>query len=279
MKSLKKHSNFSAYNVALLISFLLFLSCSKQEENDRDIVKINEAALTESSLDSALGAKENYGKVREEYISDWIEKEILFQQAVKDGITDDKKFLSILKKSKKELATAFLLNKLIEGVQITTSEEEINEFYNSHLEDFKTPDDLFRLNISSTNEFEKAVNFRQKVLSIGWSIAAINARQDSTLSIIDSKLYYKYQLQPVTLFRLANNLNPDEVSTVFESEPGNFIVIQLLEKFTAGTVLPINLARDNVKKQLEMIKQKEIIKQYIKKMISDHNVEVKRYSE
>jgi peptidyl-prolyl cis-trans isomerase C len=277
--NLKKHSNNNKIIIASLYLMLSLVGCSKAKKVEHEIVKVNDAALTKDELDSVLRAQEYSGKVREEYINDWIEKEILYQEAVKEGITEDKKYLSILDKSKKELAIALFMDKIIKEEKIDLSEEEIETYYNSHAEDFKTNDELYRLNIASFTEFDKAVQFREKVFNIGWNSTLLSVKNDPVVNITNSKLVYKSDLQPVTFLRIVINLQPPEVSTVLETEPGKYSVVQVIEKFAGNTLLPFFLAKEDVKQKLTILKQKEFVNRYIKKMISDHNIEVERNSE
>ena len=84
---------------------------------------------------------------------------------------------------------------------------------------------------------------------------------------------------PVSLYQTINNLEPNEISIVLETEPSTFTVVQLIEKLTKGTIPPFEAVKDRVREQYMVLKHKEFARNFIDKLIEDHNVEIKRYNE
>jgi hypothetical protein len=269
-------------NIALVLCFIFFgvAACSKKEKSDKYVVKINDAVLTEEQIKSALSNERNYGKSRSEFINNWIEKEILSQEAIKRGVAEEDQYKSIVEQSKKELAAAIFINKILEEEKAEPSEDEIKKYFESNKDDFKLIDDAFRLNVASFSDFDKAIQFRNSAIETSWK-NGINMYLGnfSLLSNESAQLIFKYQLQPLSLLRIVPNLQQNEVSAVIEAEPAKFVVVQLIEKFDKDLIPPLELARKEVIDRLTIIKKKEIIKQYIDKLIADHNLEIKRYSE
>jgi len=66
---------------------------------------------------------------------------------------------------------------------------------------------------------------------------------------------------------------------VMETEPGKFAVVQLIDRLNRDIIPPLSVVREEVKARSSVIKKREIIKKYIDKLIADHNLEIKRYSE
>lgn len=264
-------------------SFLLILgliSCSQGNKSNKYVAKINNEILTEEQLKSALSDEQNKGKYREEYIQNWIKTEILFQEAQKKGIVDDNQFKSYLERSKKELAVSLLLKKLSEENKIEMTDEDINKYYDDHKEEFKLDDDVYLINIIEISSFEKAVEFRNKLIESDWSRAENSIKNNpAVLSKETMRVYYRYQVQPVSLLRAVSNLDINEVSVVIETEPSKFSVVQMISRYSANSIPPLNVVKDEITARLSAIKEKDFLKDYIDKLITDHNPEIVRYSE
>jgi len=267
---------------ALVLS-LLFLEnsgCSKPEKQEKFVAKVNDAVLTEDQISSALNDEDNKGKYRSEFINDWIENEILFQEAEKAGVLKENKFNSLVEKSKRHLAASLFIEKLLGENKIEVTDDEISKYYDAHKNEFKLPDDAYKINIVNFSDFDKAVKFRKAWMETGWD-KALNAyrTEKSIISSEPSKLIYKFQVQPLALLRIITNLQPSEVSIVVETEPLKFAIVQLIEKLDKDTVPALESVKDDVAERLMMAKRREFVRSYIDKLISDHNLEIVRYSE
>ncbi|MEW6701307.1 MAG: peptidyl-prolyl cis-trans isomerase [Bacteroidota bacterium] len=281
MMNSQKYSKNNFTNAAVFFVFsLLILGCSKEKKQDTYVAKVNESILTEEQVRLALSDDKNKGKYRSEYIHDWIETEVLFQEAMKNGTLDKKEFDAIIERSKKQLAAAMLINKVLDKNRIELTDDDVQKYFERDKEDFKLVDDAFRLNIIRFDNFDKAVKFRSILIETGWDKASNAYRNDkSILSNEASRLLYQYQIQPHDLLRVVNNLQQGEVSIVLETEPMKFTVVQLVEKLNKGVTPQLDDVKNEVIERLLVIKRKEFIRNYIDKLVADHNLEIKRYSE
>jgi hypothetical protein len=136
------------------------------------------------------------------------------------------------------------------------------------------------VNIIYFNDFDKAVQFRNIVIDANWNSSLNKYRMESSIiSNATSQLLYKYQIQPLSLLRTVNNLQKDEVSLVIETEPSKFALVQLIEKLGKDSIPSFDDAREEVKERVTMIRRKEFLRTYIDKLITEHNLDIKRYSE
>lgn len=277
MINFMKHLNNKHYLVILF--FLIFLSaCSKKKELSREIVRINDAVLTEDDLQRALSEKSNNAKLREQFINEWIEKEVLYQKAVEEGITKEKEYNFIIERTKKELAGALLIKKILSENSTEPDEDELKMFYESLKEDFRLMDDLYRINKIYFNNFDDALKFRTTLIESDWN-KTLNVFKNIT-SIIkyeSGEFYYGYQLQPANLTKIVSFMNPGEVSIIIEIEPNHFAIVQLIEKIKKDEIPPFEVIKSRVKERYMVVKNKEFIQNYIKELVSDYDVEIKRY--
>ncbi len=263
----------------LILLTLTFCKCYSEEKEAKGIVQVNNAVLTEEILDSALSDKKNHGRFREEYIQNWIETEVLYQEAVKDGILDDKEYQSIVEQSKKRLAASMFIDKQLSDDDIDPTNDELVKYFEENREDFHLNNDAYKINIAVFNNIDMAVNFRSILLESDWN-QSINAfhKEQGLLGESENYIVNSYELFPVILNKTVNNLEINEISIV-ETEPSKFTVVQLLERLNKGAIPPFESVRNRVKEQYLVLKHKEFVRSFIDKLIEDHNIEIKRYSE
>lgn len=277
MRSLRTHSRISLQLLSFTL-ITLIAACSEEQKSEKIVVKVNESVLTKTMLDSALSAKANSAKLKDEFINDWIETEVLYQEAVKDGVLDEDDFVTLLNRSKKELAGIFYIKKLLSENEQTPDEDEIAKYFNYYKDDFRLKDDLYKLNFLRVKAFDKAVQVRSKIIESSWDKAKDFFRTDSTLSFSSENLY-RNELQSAILLRIVNSLMVNETSIVLEIEPGMFSVVQLAAKYPVDSIAPYEIEKENAKNRLIVLKQKEFVKEHIKKLVEEHNLEIERYTE
>ena len=178
MISLNKLLRNSFFLTALIGIF--FFGCKKEPETKKFIARVNDAYLTEediSELDSLFGR----GFSRNEVIKKWIEKELLYQEAMKAGIADKDEFNRIINNSRRELASSMLLNLYLENNLKKPSNTELQEFYNVHKSEFQTEDNIYVFNSASFTNENAAIRFRAKLFETDWENVIENYKNDKTL--------------------------------------------------------------------------------------------------
>ena len=280
MKNLVRHLSSRNYYIIIFAFTLTQYGCSKEEKPLKYVAKVNKSVLTEDDVKSALLEEHNKGIYREEYINNWIQTEILYQEAADKGLLNDKEFKSLLERSKKELASALFIKKLMDEEKIEPTDDEIKEYFNNNKDDFKLADDVYKINEIQFNNYNKAIEFRNSLLETDWdrTLSQYHTSQ-SIIELLPQKLLLKYQIQPITLLRVITTLDINEVSVVLETEPMKFTVVQLLEKFSKDLIPPFDMVKNEVKERLSIIKKNQFTKEHIDKLIADHNLEIERYSE
>ncbi len=276
--SLVKHSKNNLFVVWIICSIFL-ISCSKEQKTDEYIAKVDKSILTKSMLDSSLASYSNSAKAKEEFVNDWIETEILYQEAVKEGITKEKKFASLIEKSQKELAGTFLLQKLIDENKFDPTDDEIQKYFDEKKDDFRLTEDLFKINIANFSDYSKAIQFRNKLLETNWATVENIYRLDKNVNVEKNKLIFRSELQPVVFSKVVGSMLPNEISIILETQPNNYAVVQTLEKYMRESVPPLDIMKEEVKSRLTVIKKKDFVNNFINKLISDHDLEIERYTE
>jgi len=277
MMNLKKLSKNSLL-VPFLIS-LIFLSCSKEEKNEKNIAKVNDAVLTEDMLNSMMNDSKNKAKLKDEIINQWIEDEVLFQEAEKEGITNEKEFQKILERSKKNLAISFLIKKYLDKNEIQIKDEELKKYYDENKNEFVLNDELYYLRIARFENYESAIEFRKKLIETNWNIANNYIKTKTDKFQTKEDLIYKKDLQPIQVVRIVNTMEINEISSIIDISNNEFIIINLMNKYSENTIPPFEAVKNLVKEKLTILKQKELIHNYLTELLSEHNLEIERFSE
>jgi hypothetical protein len=259
----------------LLFILISIGGCSKESPKKNYIARVNNSYLTADEFNSLVDSS-NQNFYKNEIIRNWVNKELLYQKALKDGITDNKNFERILTDTKKELAVTLFLDKVYAKEKVTPVESEIEEYYKQNKNDYKLFYDAYVVNIIDFSNEDNAVKFRTSLLGSNWN-KTVNVYKGDTsiLDIKSSRLYYAYELEPTSLTRIVKELNQDEISIVFSDYKDVYTVVQLVQKIEKGTVPPLGFIKGLVKKRLEAQKKEEFLKNYIKELYSKNNIEVK----
>lgn len=274
MKSLKKLLNNYAWFILLA---LLTVGCKEEEKPEAYVAQVGGEVLTESRLEEELAEVENSAMYREEYIRNWIESEMLYQEAVDEGILDSDEYRKITAGSEKRLAAAIYVKKYFEESPVKYFEADLEEYYNNKPEDFLTPSSGVVLNLISFEDIERAVLFRSKAVNDGWLSAVQTFGSDNNVSRqYGKRLLYDYQLQPQNLKRVINNLAENEVSIVVETEPQLFTIVQVVGRIKRNEVPPYEFVKNEVKKRYMLFKQRELFKEHLNKLYSNYDVEISK---
>lgn len=269
---------FKRNNCIFLILFIPFflVGCTKEPEKKEYVARVNDKYLTQNELNNKLLAPDNENFYRNEIIRNWIDKELLYQSAVKEGITNDSNYTRIVEDSKKELAVTLLLNKIYSEEKDKIDNKQVEEFYNQNKSDFKSFYDAYVVNLINFNNEDKAIRFRSTLLETDWTRSTNAFKGDtSIINMATGKIYYEYELQPASLSRIVKELNPGEISIIFSNGQNNYSVVQLVKKFPKDSLLPLGYVRDNVEDRLIANKKNELIRNYVKDLYSKNNIEVK----
>jgi peptidyl-prolyl cis-trans isomerase C len=139
------------FYIVLLLAFLLSgMRCGEAEKKSRPkdaLVCINHECLTERDIeyqipDAYRGAVTPEEK--KEYVKRWIRNEIIYQEAKRQKVDQDKKVKSLVKQGIKDiLVKEFIDQKLKDKLKVT--EEEARRYYQQNRQQFAWEDDYVRI--------------------------------------------------------------------------------------------------------------------------------------
>jgi hypothetical protein len=272
---LKKHLKISLGLAVLLFAAAVLSGCGKEKTKKDFVARVNNAYLTKDELAAMIdtGSSSTY---KSEIIRNWINKELLYQEAEKKGILKDAEFNRLLDNSKKELAAALLVQNYYRDQKINYDSKEAENYFEDHKNDFRLSSDSYLINLIKFSDEDKAVRFRNTVLESNWEKALNLFRGDT--SIVSSRsgaLMAEYQVHPASLLRIITALEPNELSIVLNYEPDKYAVVQEINKYPENSIPPFEAVKDEAGRRYVQEKKEKIIRSYIQDLYSNNDIEVK----
>jgi hypothetical protein len=272
----KKHLRTIKIILTALLIAVLFAGCQESSDKTDYVARVNNSYLSGSDLLEILDSANVNDNYKAEVIRNWILKEILYQEAVNEGIIDEKDFKSILEKSKKELAGTFLLKEFSSKTNLNYQPQEVEQYFRHNKKEFRFGSNSFKLNIATFSNQNNAVQFRSRLLSSGWDEALNRYSNDSTLlSLANGVILSEQDIYPQKLARIVNGLHPLEISIVISDDAGYHTVAQVLNKFKKGTIPLFDAIKESVEKRFIANKKKLLIDNYINELYSKSDIEIK----
>ena len=254
---------------------IIFLGCNKEPEKKKYVARVNDTYLTEEDLNE-LDSLFQDSSPRSEIIKRWVNKELLYQEAISKGITDNDEFNRIINNSRRELASSMLLNKHLDDNLKKPSNVELQGFYDQHKNEFKTDENIYVFNSASFKNENSAIRFRTKLVETNWEEVIDNYAEDTLMiSHRSGDGLSETEIYPIQLLNLIKELNPGEVSIVLEENSAKYSVIQLVQSFKKGAVPPLELVEDEVMARFISEKREEIFNKYLEELYSNNEIEIK----
>lgn len=259
----------------VLIAAAILTSCGKEQPKTEYVARVNDAYLTKKDLALLIDTTMVSTLHKSEVIRNWINREILFQKAKKEGILQQDDYKGLIKNSGKELAGALLLNSYISSATINFEQRDLINYFKENSNDFKLTDKTYLLNIIHFSNEDRAVEFRSLVIDSDWQKAMNVFHGDSEIISIESKLLLREQdVYSIKVLRVVKRLHPLEISIVISEREGYYTVVQVLEKYLEGSLPSFDLIKLDVEKRFVADKRKELMENYMKDLYSKNEIEV-----
>lgn len=245
----------------------LMMSCSDHNEN-QVIAEVGSSQLEFGELLKRLPLNEDDSTSRKEIanaISVWVNEEILYQEALKQGLDEDKETAFLVEQAKRKIFTdRLVLN--IKSKTKTPEEGEILEYYQSHLDQFSRGYPVYRVNYIKANSLKQARSWLKKInkgqdfnrfkRNISKWVKQENTNVDYiSLSEVKS-CFQKY----ISDYKLKKAYGPKKCD-------GKYQIIQVQAIYPSDAPLPLNEAREDVILQFKKEKVQgklDSLKNYLK---------------
>jgi len=259
----------------MLIAASILTGCGKEQPKTEYVARVNDAYLTKKELASLIDTTMVNTLHKSEVIRNWVNREILFQQAENEGILQKDDYQRVVKNSGKELAGVLLLDSYISSVTINFEQRDLINYFDENSNDFKLADNSYLLNIIHFSNEDRAVEFRSLVLDSDWQKAMNIFYGESAIISNENKVLLKEQdVSSIKVLRVVKRLHPLEISIVISETEGYYTVVQVLEKYLIGSLPSYNVIKQDVEKRYLAERRKELLENYIKDLYSQNEIEV-----
>ena len=277
MMNCEKHLNNKLTKILFLAGILVIASCSEEQKKVDFIARVNDSYLTGEEFASLADTSNLSPSQKDQLIKNWIYQEILFQEASKEGITKDKDYQSIIKKSSYELAVTMLIEKFESSEDVSYSDDDLLKYYESNKNYFRLNFDSYLINKVAFNYEDKAIKFRRFALDNDWKKALDVFISDSGLIANTSSVFVEEDnIYPVQLSRIIKDFYPNEISIVIAEKLGYYSVVQMLNKFNKHSIPPFEVIKSKVRKRFIAEKKKLLVEEYIKDLYSQNEIEIRK---
>jgi hypothetical protein len=255
-------------------------ACEAEKKEDTIIVSVGNSSLTKSELDNYLGVYKLNKDHREEFVRRWIERELLYNEALKQGIPNSEFYRLSAEVSNKELAASFFIKDYFESNSSAVISNNVEKYFNSNREQFKLNEEAVIINYASFSDIDDAIGFRTDIFKQGWVKSTDSSEQKNNhYSNEVNKLFLRRELPTERVVRIIDNLLPGEISIVFESEPNIYTVVQLVEFLAQDSTPELAYIEEEVIERYSMMERKRLYNQFVKDLYSKYNIEINRDTE
>ncbi|MDP3150444.1 MAG: peptidylprolyl isomerase [Ignavibacteria bacterium] len=257
----------------IFVAFFL-AGCAKEKPSVEYVAKVNDVYLYKK--DFTFSPDSNSAN-RNEFIRNWVNTELLAQEARKNDLEKSDEFIQLSHKAEKEILKSLWLKKyLSENIKPVTT-KELEDYYNKKLDAFKLLQDAVILNQVYLIQYDNAIQFRSVLLESDWNKTLKAFANDSSLqSASNGELVYNYQIQTGNLLNIINELQPNEVSLVIPVQKNLFTVVQVLQKLKKDEVPPFVSIKKEVEKTFLDEKQKQLVEEHLKELYSQNDIDIKK---
>lgn len=259
----------------ILFPLFLLFACNESQKPENYIARVNDSYLTEEKLAEFIDAKILDGNNRTSAIRNWIKQEILFQEAEKQGILKDKNFKSIIEKSERQLANSMVLQNYLKTWTPEVTNEDLKYYYEENKTSFRLAFNSYLFNKISFNNTDAAVQFRTEALQNGWNSALSKfSTHPALIETSDNILLPEQDIYPVKVLRILEGLYPLEMSIVIPDDRGYYTVVQLIEKYSAGSIPPFEALKKEVESRYIAAANEVAVQNYLDELYSKNEIEI-----
>ncbi|MCF7804087.1 MAG: peptidyl-prolyl cis-trans isomerase [Candidatus Marinimicrobia bacterium] len=239
--------------IVFLLAAALLWSCDQNEPSKNYLARVDDTYLTRDDL-KFLSIIDPDGKIPEAqlqgFLNDWIDTEILAQQALKHDLDQDPYLKNRLESFKKKLlADTYIRYNIYTSLKV--SEQEIREYYEEHKQVFMWEHDAAEV----THYFAANEDTARQV----YNILSNGTAEEKTL------LYQKNR--PDTKVVTGGDMVQELQDAVFgtrasgvlrpvESDFGYHVLV-VQQRFQAGTYQTLEQVRDEIRERLLVTEQKQ----------------------
>jgi peptidyl-prolyl cis-trans isomerase C len=214
-----------------LLMLLLFISCGKQE-NDV-IVTVDGSKLTKKEFEQYVPDLD-FNKIGEDriraFLNDWVQQEILYLQAKKQGIQQEDSVKFVLDQYTKNFLAMELVRRAFGTTSVT--EKEIRDYFEQHKDEFLYAVKLGQI-VLPTRELAMRTSEEIKAGADFFKLArerSLTRYQDPENPRIITDFLPRGVIADFAIEEVIFKMKPGEVSEAIPYVQGTYLIVKLIDK-------------------------------------------------
>lgn len=259
---MKNVRNIFVHTFMFYTALCFCLSCERSAKTESPVIaRVGRSVLTLNDLNKSIPSEYSNRITRKQrinYVKQWIDTELLYQEALRQKIDKEKEICKRLGQMKRDLLSAEMISRNSSGIhKQKISEESINDYYEQHKESFIRESDVV-----------KYIEILIESVKTGWQVRNMITPTNFL------ELAAQYSLIPIqdpqaAPFIPLKNLPPEISDVVFNIRlngttspikmPDGVHIIRVLDKQKAGEICLLEEVREEIISTLSAQSQKKDI--------------------
>ena len=262
-----------------IIIFVILFFCSRKQVDSPTVAKVGDNVLTIKMIENAMGVDNIHSvdfDVKKDYVEKWTERELLYREAVERGLMDELSVKETLLNLQKELVVDKLLDLEVEE-NLKATNEEINEYYKKNSQYFKFDEAEYRYEHIMVKR-QSDSKLVQNALKMNKTFSEISKEIKDVLVVRKSSdnVYIKETSISPEILNTISTMKNNSWRMVGLKDGYHFIY--LFDKKEKGTLMDLNLVKNEIISKILVQKRKDKYNQLINNLKDNANVEI-NYSE
>ncbi|MBM4176336.1 MAG: hypothetical protein FJ213_09215 [Ignavibacteria bacterium] len=276
---MKKHSQNKRIIslIAALIFFCTINGCKKEEPPKDYLAMVNGQPLTRKFLATRIDTSNLSKHELKEFIDNWIETELLAQEALKEGIEYEEDFIFQYHLNSRKLLAGKFLEKKFSDTDFLPSSKEIEEYFAKHKHEFVLDYNIYKVNQIVLSDLRKAVDLRNTaILKLDFKNAVNQIVKVSDILDLRYDVYLKdFDELPYELSEMMETMFTGEITYPIDLGNGKYLVTQLVEKYSRGTEPKLNFVKELITERIMQSKQQDYYKALVNKLADESDIQIK----
>lgn len=270
----------------IAIVFFLIISlaaCSKKEtaKSGTYLARVDGTTITQAEFDREIQSLPDYARQvfegpggKEKFLDEMVKKEVLFQEAGKQGLDKDPEFIKKMEDVRKMALISDLLEKnVMSGVRVT--DKEVSDYYDRHKSEFTTAGRTraSHILVKTRAEAERVLQRLEKGEKFGNVAKAVSIDRESAKNGGDIGYFSRGQIVPEFEEAVAS-MKVGQISGPVKTRFG-YHIIKVTDR-KPGPVAAFERVKEVIRQKLTGEKQREAFDSYLDNLMKNYKVKINK---
>jgi peptidyl-prolyl cis-trans isomerase C len=261
-------------NIPVVVLCLIVVQCDKSKD-EKVIARVGKATLSLENLKNSIPNEYSDQITRDQninYVKQWIDRELLFQEAVNQKIDRDPAIKERLSKMKMDLLAAEMLNRYSMKIQADSiSDSVINHYYKLNQNQFIRDKDYVKYLDIAIDDSKKAWDVYRTVTKVNFVNIASQFSKTPTFDSTNIP-YTPSDNIPVEIRQAIASLEVNTISSPIKTSNG-YHIVNVMDKLDKGGICNLFEVRKEIIDQLVTINQKVLIEKVLADLRTKNRVD------